>query len=402
MRRIYKTVVYSCLSALAVLLYTGFQQTMHYDVSIRSENIVPSCPSVLRHMMTGAWFSRSLSAEEEDDIETYLRKGLYFMTRNGTFERPDKKCGNISYFGWMDRRKEAGWFRVLCEPRGSTPCCYDNVCQRKTIRECVCDGCYDLRTQKHAEYSNWIPEDSRCQVKNFTSKSACELLKGGTFHFYGDSLVRQMYLAFLIIVKGDYQHGGLVSNASVEIKQQCAGKYVFPYKNCRNHLDYSPTLCDGTVKAKFIYCGRFDHRATFMTDELKNILDTPKSIVMFGSGLWARFNKNYNSNFARAIIDPVRNHTKRKWPKLLWSGFSGFGLWRRELERGITNTNAQLYNRNMERIVGKYNVPMFDTFNLTRGVRSLDGTHYGPGVNFVKAQIYLNYLMELQNNGEWV
>ncbi|XP_046554864.1 uncharacterized protein LOC124264168 [Haliotis rubra] len=275
------------------------------------------------------------------------------------------------------------------------------MCQKKTTSECVCDGCYDLRTQKHAEYSKWIPDDKRCEVINFTSKSACELLKGGTFHFYGDSLVRQMFLAFIIIVKGDYRHGGLAPSATIKMKQECEGKNVFPFQKCRPNLDYSPRLCNGTVKAKFLFCGRLDMGGKAMTNELQNILDTPKSLVLFGSGLWRMFNKTDNSNYARAIIDSVKSNTTRKWPKLLWSGFSGFGLWRTELVRGVTNENAQVYNRYMERFVGKYNVPMFDTFNLTRGIRSLDGTHFGPGVNFLKAQIFLNYLLELKNKGEW-
>ncbi|XP_046368583.2 uncharacterized protein LOC124143603 [Haliotis rufescens] len=359
-----------------------------------------SCPSVLGHMLTGTWVTRPLTAREGEDIEAFLRHGLFFLNDDKSFEKPDKRCGNISYYQWMLRDKASEWFRVLCEPNGGTPCCYDNVCQKKTVEECVCDNCYDLRRQVHAEYSTWTPADARCQVRTFTSTSACELLRGGTYHFYGDSLIRQMFLAFIIILKGDYQHGGLRPDAPIDVRQKCSGYYVFPTHNCRAFLDYSPTLCNGTVRALFKqYTANYD-RMNMMRD-VKKIRDTPKSILFFGCGVWTFFNRDDTGKYARAVINMVNKFKKRTWPKLLWSGVHHFGLWRRPNVKGVDNEHAQPFNRYMETVLEMYNVPMFDTFNMTRGVRSVDGTHYGPGVNFLKAQIYLNYIMELQNKGQW-
>lgn len=41
-------------------------------------------------------------------------------------------------------------------------------------------------------------------------------------------------------------------------------------------------------------------------------------------------------------------------------------------------------------------IPVLDFFEMTKTVFSLDGTHYGLGVNEVKAQVFLNYILEMR------
>lgn len=43
-------------------------------------------------------------------------------------------------------------------------------------------------------------------------------------------------------------------------------------------------------------------------------------------------------------------------------------------------------------------IPIMEFYNLTNGVMSFDGTHYGPGVNYLKGQIFLNYLLEIRSD----
>ena len=46
--------------------------------------------------------------------------------------------------------------------------------------------------------------------------------------------------------------------------------------------------------------------------------------------------------------------------------------------------------------VEEYRIPVFDTFNLIKGVRGIDSTHFGLGVNSrrVNAQLLLNFVKE--------
>ena len=55
------------------------------------------------------------------------------------------------------------------------------------------------------------------------------------------------------------------------------------------------------------------------------------------------------------------------------------------------------FNRRMKEYLQPRGVDVFDVFNLTLGLHSYDGTHYGAGVNMMKAQLLLNYLRELNH-----
>ncbi|XP_046545872.1 uncharacterized protein LOC124255968 [Haliotis rubra] len=372
--------------------------TMTYPSNVTMtypSNVTEMCPSVLRGMLSGSWKTRPLTESEENEMDIFQHKVLSRLrvSSSASLELPDKRCGNISYPG-------DGWFRALCEPRGTTPCCYGNVCQMRTVEDCVCDGCYDLRPQIQAEYSTWIPHDGRCKIETLTSVTACQLLRGGTYHFYGDSLVRQMFLAFIIILKGDKLHGGLRPDAPQDVKRMCAGMYVFPARACRKYIDITPTLCNGTVKAVFRAYPRASS-ITAMVKDVKHLLDKRRSIILYGCGLWKFFNTQTTEKYAMAVINTVNHAKNRTWPKLVWSGFHQFGIWRRPFVKGVDNEHAEKFNRHMAMVAERYNVPVFDTFNMTRGVHSVDGTHYGAGVNFLKAHIYINYIKELKTQGKW-
>ena len=57
----------------------------------------------------------------------------------------------------------------------------------------------------------------------------------------------------------------------------------------------------------------------------------------------------------------------------------------------IIRFNADIFN-----VLEKWSIPIFDSFNFTDGTTSFDGAHYGKGVNDVKVQIFLNYILELK------
>ncbi|XP_048250890.1 uncharacterized protein LOC125378951 [Haliotis rufescens] len=212
-----------------VIVYMSYQPRTVYLAGIQTHSEHDTCPSVLKHMLSGSWATRRLIKKEEDEIEAFLLQGLYAVNGSDHFELPDKRCGNVGYYPVMSQDEMASWTRVMCAPRGSNPCCDDNKCQMKTIKECMCKNCYDLRPQIHAEYSKWRPDDARCQVKTFSPSAACELLRGGTYHFYGDSIVRMVFLALIIILKGDKQYGGLRPDAPIDIKKACSGMSCFQH-----------------------------------------------------------------------------------------------------------------------------------------------------------------------------
>lgn len=71
-------------------------------------------------------------------------------------------AGNLNILS--TRNKAPITFRALCDPNGSTPCCFENKCVFKDVEHCRCQGCYDLRQKIHAELSTWIPANPTCKV----------------------------------------------------------------------------------------------------------------------------------------------------------------------------------------------------------------------------------------------
>lgn len=149
------------MCVLFVLLY-NIDYLPLIPLLIRSEDILAGpCPSVLDNMMIGTWSTRNLASKEQKEIDAFLMNGLFFIDPRRGFQKPDRTCGNVTYYPWMSQEPNSRWFRVLCDPHGASPCCYKNMCQAKTTVECRCVECYDLRQQIHAEYSMWRPQDPR-------------------------------------------------------------------------------------------------------------------------------------------------------------------------------------------------------------------------------------------------
>lgn len=165
------------------------------------------CPDVLRHTTQGTWRTRPLTPEEDSEIMHFLRDSNTRFRFPANYQRQDGRCGNVVY-------PSARQFRALCDPKGHTPCCFYNRCMNKNVSECVCEECYDIRQDAHAEYSTWVPSHPACPYRVFSSQEACDLLTGRTLHFVGDSLVRHVYTALLLVIAGDMDYGAINDSVS--------------------------------------------------------------------------------------------------------------------------------------------------------------------------------------------
>ncbi|XP_041374004.1 uncharacterized protein LOC121387061 [Gigantopelta aegis] len=187
----------------------GYRSLSQMDCGSQYESVKnEACSGVLSCMTSGTWKTRELTSQERTEIDTFLKGSRDVIPNNTDYQRPDLKCGNLPYAETNPRV----WFRVLCNPGGPTPCCFNNRCDNKTVDECRGPMNFDLRPRVHAEYSKWQPTDKKCSVKIFDSESACNLLKGSTIYVIGDSLMRQLYTALLMIIRGDLKTGALLPN----------------------------------------------------------------------------------------------------------------------------------------------------------------------------------------------
>ncbi|XP_046357031.2 uncharacterized protein LOC124135644 [Haliotis rufescens] len=350
--------------------------------------------STLSHLLKGHWKTRPLTKKEDDDIMKFLSNANARFRLPKNYQRIDGLCGNVTHTG----SEAAGFIKALCDPKGTTPCCFNNKCAMKSVEECVCPDCYDMRNQKHAEYSTWTPSDPRHGYKEHSPHEACSILSGSTILFVGDSLVRHVYTAMVLLVTGNMKDGAMNDNVPQDIRNLCSGMDMFTEKVCRLHLKYTLQACNGTVKLEMQYLFSADHGQQ-LKQRVINL--NSKSLLLVGIGI----HNNYDHTLVQTkFLLPTLNYkrsNKRYWPKVLWATSHAPGMMKSPKLLAQSYESVKRYNGNIDPFLKSWEIPVFDTFNMTDGMTSFDGEHYGLGMNVAKANVLLSYLNELKNKGLW-
>ncbi|XP_071115266.1 uncharacterized protein [Haliotis cracherodii] len=378
---------------------SGNNEQYNLGINISSyKNIPPfnqhSIASILSHLLTGHWKIRPLTKTEDEQISKFLSdtNARYRFPTN--YQRTDGLCGNVTHI----KSKAAEWIRALCDPKGTTPCCFNNKCALKSVEECVCPDCYDMRNQKHAEYSTWIPSDTKYVYKEHSPEEACSILNGSTILFVGDSLVRHVYTAMLLVVTGNMKDGAMKDDVPQDIRNTCTRMYMFTEKVCRLHLKFGLRACNGTVnlELKYFFYASYGPQLKQSVEKLNS-----KSLLFTGIGIHSHYDhKVIQKKFLLPTLKYIENNT-RPWPKVMWAASHAPGIMKSPMVSSQSYGSVKRFNDNMDPFLRSWKVPVFNTFNMTDGMASFDGEHYGLGMNVVKANLLLSYLNELKNRGLW-
>lgn len=92
----------------------------------------------------------------------------------------------------------------------------------------ICDSSPVCIDDEHFGQLSWQPVSN---LTYFTSQSACDKIKDLKYkriYFVGDSFIRHIFQAFLLIFTGDYEYGSL-NNKQIE---RCKGNAQFAEKSC--------------------------------------------------------------------------------------------------------------------------------------------------------------------------
>lgn len=84
--------------------------------------------------------------------------------------------------------------------------------------------------------------------------------------------------------------------------------------------------------------------------------------------------------------------SKATWPKVIWMTPHAPRILKTPFHVHVQPENIQLFNQRVRVLMEKNSIPTLNFF--TEGVTSYDRTHYSKGVNGVKANIFLNYVLE--------
>uniref|UniRef100_F6SCC6 Uncharacterized protein n=2 Tax=Ciona intestinalis TaxID=7719 RepID=F6SCC6_CIOIN len=129
---------------------------------------------------------------------------------------------------------------------------------------------------------------------------------------------------------------------------------------------------------------------------VQEISGKPNTYVVLGVGLHFQLQSDKT---IQSFLDPVfkmLGEAKQVWPKIIWVHALSIGLLKPPTYHKLQGTNAiTRFVAEIESYLKLHQVPSLDFRSITAEVRSYDGTHYGSGVNIMKAQILLNYLSTL-------
>ncbi|XP_046552395.1 uncharacterized protein LOC124262020 [Haliotis rubra] len=356
------------------------------------------CPDVLARMTRGRWVARNVSLKERQRLDAFVSTMRQQYKLPITMQRKDGQCGNVSYASDIRAHSVLRYFRAMCDPSGRTPCCKDTMCKAGSPEECLCPTCYDLRRDVHSELASWEPDDVRCRFRLFSTEDACRLLAGSSLLVAGDSLMRQLYVSLLLILTGNARDGALGNNIPHDMRTRCSGMNQFTDKACRRYMLTDKAVCSGSVNIGFRVRTRAAYVDNFLSD-IRSLTGIGRSIVLVGFGQHDALSVPFvKLHFLLPVLKYMKS-AMLKWPRMVWASVHSFGVLAFASERNATLVRD--YNRQISEFLATWGVPVIDTFNMTLGTVSVDGVHYGQGVNVAKAQLFLNYLFEEKLKGQW-
>ena len=357
-------------------------------VRILGGNNKPKCEDFLTAIKHGHWKSFPPNKEELKEVEDHLHEHrTQFLKLPKTFERPDKKCGTVTL----------GAVRALCDPRGPAPCCMGTTCVSRDKENCTCETCFDLRNEMHAEFADYVLESSACQLRRFTQADVCSLLNGVTIHFIGDSLVRQFYVATLAAVRGGLENV-FKDAASRAERTKCRGSRIFVH-SCGYLLNNTCNReCSNTADVQLHELWKAAQTLE-MQKIIKTLIGKPRSFLVLGVGLHNGCNANVIN---KEILEPiVKMKGKNSWPVILFATPHSPGVLKSPRHGHQSRATIRKYIAAMTPVLRGHSIPLMDTFHLSEGVVSYDGTHFSLGMNRVKAQILFQWISHLKGSAQW-
>ena len=271
-----------------------------------SSNQSRTCRNVLHLMRNAKWIKRknATTADEIQQSQTEIK----IRERRGmplNLHRSDLRCGGTPYF--LTSPHFGYQLAALCDVNGSAPCC-NHVTKRCGV-ECNCHRCTDFRKEISAELFDWIPLNG-CTFTNFTAKEACGIMSNKTSRLVliGDSLLRHLFNALMILFTNDPERGSLSTNRNDGNEHEmgnCQG--VMQFVDGGTTSSHTKTLTSIPNENQRTFCGG-QHKFDFFFKEYYNVdkaadilatiyrnLNKEKTVIAIGVGL--HFDLNAQKKF---------------------------------------------------------------------------------------------------------
>ena len=299
-----------------------------------------------------------------------------------------------------------------CDVLSNAPCCRDDVGWCGSGKAfCDCKTCTDYRTYLPAELADWQTSDG-CVIPSIESQDACAILSKHftSVTFIGDSLVRHMFSALLILLTNDKKKGALrtdISQRAVElcadenqfVDSACHTKLAMNYADVKSHKTYCANLTNHNKPLlSFVEAYSMKQSSLAIKTISEKLLET-RPFILLGIGIHDSFD---HSRVIAELLLPIVELRRSVWKDnstIIWLNTHASGpLKPTEFRERQGNEKIQVFNSMVQKFCEMNNLLVIDTFNFTTGVYSFDGTHYGFEINRLKTQILLNGLTDAINN----
>lgn len=387
----------------------------------------PFCENILHNLTNGRWEKRIFKLNENDieykelvKQEEELDKHLIeFRIKRGIHTRLWRDDGKCGYKNVQAKPKGNAWAAPAgswCDAKSEQPCCsdvYDGNCGSN----CDCPKCADLRKVYHAEISDWIPFDSSCRQRNYTSVQSCDVVnRFSQIHFVGDSFVRKMSRGFVLTLRSDPTYGFLLKKYDQKFKELCVGLDQFYWTECRtdggyllNKLVNETQFCGERTPSVVISSFYNNGFANQFLELVKSLTDKKGTVILLGLGGHDGCKSQTTiQKFLHPAIDYLEKYYQKsgnvngtgkkfkkvkRWPHIVFMYPDTNGLLK-PMAYHAQNGNVVCgkFSQEMKVYCDAHNIPVLDFSKVTSGVHSYDGAHHGLGVNIVKVQLLLNYL----------
>ncbi|XP_066935854.1 uncharacterized protein [Clytia hemisphaerica] len=376
---------------------------------------IQSCCNALLCPIEGEWHMKNrtsikqFSYVEHTNMQLRMRKGWPAQLYHG-----DLRCGTMYPLPRLVRKQNTQIFMSdiisQCNSYSQAPCCRNDIgwCGEGEFF-CRCETCLNYRNIIQTELYDW-KHKLKCIKPKLVKKETCDFLANQftSVTFIGDSLVRHVFSSLLIQLTEDPQTGALKPNLHQTEKQYCSDENQFVDSACHSKLSIDwhevnahPEYCNTSIsKPKVFFIQAYaSHLGGMAYEKVNKILSEQRPLILIGIGIHDNFNHDKVIDEYLAPLIQLRNERiGYSNPVIVWLNTHAAGLLKPiGYQKTQGNERILKFNSVLYDYCRRNSIFVFDTFNMTKGVHSFDGTHYGKTLNQLKVEILLNSLRMLKD-----
>jgi len=237
-----------------------------------------------------------------------------------------------------------------------------------------------------------------CGVKWFTPEEACDLIgSAGKLVFQGDSLIRQLNVAMVSVLSGNYRSGGINMYTPPKYWEYCQCEHQYQcYAKPVNHRLLSSSA------PQFTICPKWTRNHLVGTDSYSDTYNdsvrlSPDQKVVIADA--SALHKSLDFETAAGVFERTYNELQPNGTLIpMTINWPGPNKPEKFIEtqgiKAVEHYNTKLKDWAKE----KNDAWVLDSYTYTRGEYSRDGVHYDD-LNVGLAQLLLNYIARLQGKG---